>query len=151
MSARFFEQGVDAKLRHRRALSGFLDSLIRSRRVADKIQLSYIFCTDEELHRINLQFLDHDTLTDIITFELSEKPSELIAEIYISTERVAENAVHFMTSYEEELHRVIFHGALHLCGLHDKSVHEKQQMRDAEDAALREWFAGQQVLKNKKP
>lgn len=141
MPVRFFEQEVSAGLRQRRALSAFLDELVRGRRKVSKVQLRYIFCTDEAVHRINLQFLQHDTYTDIITFELSEKPDELIGEIYVSTERVAENAVSFQTSYQHELHRVIFHGALHLCGLRDKTVAEKKQMRAAEDAALEAWFS----------
>jgi rRNA maturation RNase YbeY len=140
MPARFFEQDVKAGLHRRRALSAFLDELVCSRRAVSKVQLRYIFCNDEALHRINLQFLQHDTYTDIITFELSEKPQELIGEIYISTQRVAENAASFKSSYEQELHRVIFHGALHLCGLRDKTSAEKKEMRNAEDAALRAWF-----------
>lgn len=141
MPAGFFEQGVNAKLSRRRTLSHFLDELIRARRAVSKVQLRYIFCSDEALHRINLQFLQHDTYTDIITFDLSEKPQELLGEIYISTERVAENAATFNTTYERELHRVIFHGALHLCGLRDKTSAEKKEMRAAEDAALAAWFS----------
>ncbi|MBS1616450.1 MAG: rRNA maturation RNase YbeY [Bacteroidetes bacterium] len=141
MSARFFEQEVKARLTHRRRLSQFLDQLIQSRRPLRKISLNYIFCSDDALHNINLQFLQHDTLTDIITFDLSDRNDELQAEIYISIDRVAENAEQFNTSYERELHRVIFHGALHLCGLRDKKPAEQKAMRQAEDAALEAWFA----------
>ena len=144
MPARFHEQEVTAGLKNRRALSAFLDGLIKRRQPAiRRVQLSYIFCTDVYLHSINLQFLQHDDLTDIITFDLRERPDEVQGEIYISTERVAENARTFHTDYGRELHRVIFHGALHLCGLGDKSQEEQQMMRAAEEAALDAWYAAQ--------
>lgn len=149
MSARFYEQEVSAKLKNRRALSAYLDRLIMDRQPGvGKVSLTYIFCSDEYLHGINLQFLQHDDYTDIITFDLSEpagtRPaarSEIRGEIYISTERVAENAAKFKTTYDRELHRVIFHGALHLCGLRDKKPAEQKAMRSAEEAALSGWYA----------
>ena len=142
MSARFYEQEVSARLKQRRALSVFLDDLVKARLPEiKKIQLSYIFCSDTQLHGINLQFLQHDDFTDIITFDLREQPDELIGEIYISVERVAENARTFDTTYDRELHRVIFHGALHLCGLGDKSPAEQKTMRAAEDTALESWYS----------
>src|SRR5687767_4764494 len=132
----FYEQEVSSKLKERRALSRFIDKLIKQRLPAiGRIKLAYIFCTDAHLHGMNLQFLQHDDYTDIITFDLSGQPGELTGEIYISTERVAENAGTFGTTYDRELHRVIFHGALHLCGLRDKTPSEKKMMRAAEDAA----------------
>lgn len=143
MPSHFHEQDVQAKLRGRRALSRFLDELFRKRRPEiRKAKLTYIFMSDEDLHAINLQFLEHDDYTDIITFDLSEAPDEVVGEIYISVERVAENARKFETEYQRELHRVIFHGALHLCGLGDKKPEEQKKMRAAEDACLTEWFAG---------
>ena len=142
MSARFYEQEVSAKLKQKRALSVFLDDMVKMRLPhIKKVQLSYIFCSDAQLHGINLQFLKHDDFTDIITFDLREQPDELIGEIYISVERVTENARIFETTYDRELHRVIFHGALHLCGLGDKSPAEQKVMRAAEDAALESWYA----------
>lgn len=143
MPARFHEQEVSAKLKNRRSLSAYLDSLIMSQVVTKKVSLTYIFCSDEQLHRINVQFLQHDDYTDIITFDLSEKESEVIGEIYISVERVSENASNFKTTYDRELHRVIFHGALHLCGLRDKKPAEQKAMRAAEDAALKGWYSQQ--------
>lgn len=144
MAARFYEQEVIAKLKNRRALSQFLDVLIKRQRISiKKIRLSYIFCTDAHLHGINLQFLQHDDFTDIITFDLSEKNGELRGEIYISIERVAENAATFNATYDRELHRVIFHGALHLCALRDKTPAEQKAMRAAEEAALQNWYAQQ--------
>src|SRR5881398_3141881 len=87
-----------------------------------KVQaVNYIFCTDAYLLEFNRNYLKHDTYTDIITFDLSEKNSPLIADIYISVERVKENSHLFTSTFSYELHRVIFHGALHLCGYNDKS------------------------------
>ena len=145
MPASFHEQEVSARLKHRRNLSTFLDALIKDRLPDIKrISLTYIFCTDEHLHSLNLQFLDHDTLTDIVTFDMGEYDDEVIGEIYISTHRVEENATTFKTTYDQELHRVIFHGALHLCGLGDKKPAEIKAMRKAEDEALEAWYATKQ-------
>ena len=97
--------------------------------------ITYVFCDDDYLHKLNVQFLQHDTLTDIITFDNS-LGSQIHAEIYISTERVTDNAKQFNTSFGDELHRVMIHGILHCCGLKDKSEQEAQAMRTAEDKAL---------------
>lgn len=140
MGAKYYEQEVKAKLKHRRALGTFLDRLITGHRAVEKVKLTYIFCSDGVLHNINLQFLQHDDYTDIITFDLSDGPKEIAGEIYISTERVAENATKYETTYDHELHRVIFHGALHLCGLRDKTSAEQEAMRAAEEKALKAWY-----------
>jgi len=141
MPARFYEQDVISKLKDKRKLSAFLDTLI-IKHIKDikKIQLSYIFCSDDYLLQMNQQFLDHDTLTDIITFDMSEGGQELQGEIYISVERVKENAQKFDTNYNSELHRVIFHGALHLCGFKDKKDADKKEMRKQEDWCLKEYI-----------
>ena len=99
--------------------------------------LDYIFCSDEYLLEINRQYLQHDELTDIITFDLSEDKGEVIGEIYISVERVADNAMLFNTGFNDEFCRVVFHGALHLCGYDDKSSDEEAIMREREDYYLR--------------
>jgi rRNA maturation RNase YbeY len=105
-------------------------------------RLQYVFCSDSYLHQINLSFLQHDDYTDIITFDLSENRERVIeGEIYISIDRVRENSEQFNTSFEEEILRVIFHGALHLCGYKDKSVKEKAIMRRKEDFYINEFFA----------
>jgi probable rRNA maturation factor len=98
--------------------------------------LSYIFCSDERLLEINRQFLQHDFYTDIITFPLSEPNQPITAEIYISVDRIRENARDFGVSMKNELLRVIFHGALHLCGHGDKTPKEKAKMRQLEDKYL---------------
>ena len=143
MAAKFHELGVSSKLKNRRKLSAWLTELAQHHLEVKKVQLTYIFCSDEHLLGINKQFLNHDTLTDIITFDLSETKNDLTGEIYISVERIAENAEKFGVSYENELHRVIFHGALHLCGYKDKTAADKQEMRRQEDLCLQEYFKEQ--------
>lgn len=98
--------------------------------------LDYIFCSDDYLHDINMRFLQHDDLTDIITFDLSESKNSIEGEIYISIERVRENARLFKTGFTQELHRVMFHGVLHLFGYGDKSPADKKRMRKKEDECL---------------
>lgn len=98
--------------------------------------VQYIFCTDEFLLDINKSFLQHDYFTDIITFDLSEKKGDLCSEIYISIPRVKENAKTYGVTFYEELHRVMAHGILHLCGFKDKTAKQEKEMRQAENAAL---------------
>ena len=98
--------------------------------------INYIFCNDKYLLDINRQYLNHDTYTDIVTFELSAKGKELLADIYISIDRVRENANLFNCPISKELHRVIFHGALHLAGYKDKTKEQAEQMRRMEDKWL---------------
>ncbi len=98
--------------------------------------IQYIFCSDEFLLDINRNFLQHDYFTDIITFDLSEKKTDLCGEIYISIPRVKENAKTYGNTFYAELHRVMVHGILHLCGLKDKTAKQEKEMRSAEDEAL---------------
>ena len=97
--------------------------------------ITFVFCDDNYLHKINLEFLDHDTYTDIITFDYSIG-NEMVSEIYISVDRVAENAKKFSQTFENEIHRVMIHGVLHLCGYKDKLAKDKQIMRDKENHYL---------------
>ncbi|MHB0755677.1 rRNA maturation RNase YbeY [Polaribacter sp. M15] len=98
-------------------------------------EINYIFCDDTYLHDLNLKFLQHDTLTDVISFDNSL--GKLInGDIYISIERVEDNAKDFKVSFEDELHRVMIHGVLHYMGFKDKSGEDKAIMRDEEDKAL---------------
>lgn len=143
MAVRYYDQHVVSKLKDKKKLSTFLQALIRGKRPEVKtLDLTYIFCHDDYLLEINQQFLQHDTLTDIITFDMSESEQALQGEIYISTDRVKENGEKFKTAYNEELHRVIFHGALHLCGFKDKKPADKKRMRQEEDLCLNEYFSG---------
>ena len=100
--------------------------------------LGYVFCSDDFLLEINQQFLDHDTLTDIVTFDYTEG-TILNGEIYISTDRVADNAKDFNVDFDTELRRVIIHGLLHMCGYGDKTDDEKSHMRKKEDEYLALW------------
>lgn len=97
--------------------------------------INYIFCGDDYLHRINVEYLDHDTLTDIITFPYEQFPV-VSGDLFISTERVADNAKELGTDYRDELHRVVIHGVLHLCGQGDKTEVEAGEMRRLENWAL---------------
>ena len=98
--------------------------------------LNYIFCRDKRVRQINKEYLGHDYFTDIITFEFSEPGQPVISDVYISVDRVKENTVSHETSLNEEVHRVMFHGALHLCGYADKTAAEKKRMRKREDFYL---------------
>jgi probable rRNA maturation factor len=98
-------------------------------------EINYIFCSDDYLHQINVDFLGHDTLTDIISFDYTIG-KELHGDIYISVERVNENALDFKVSFSDEMARVIIHGVLHYCGYKDKSEADEKQMRVKEDYYL---------------
>ena len=98
-------------------------------------EINYIFCDDAYLHTLNVEFLQHDTLTDIISFD--HTLGKLVAgDVFISVERVKENATTFQVSFEEELHRVMIHGVLHYLGFKDKTEKEKEIMRNRENEAL---------------
>ena len=98
-------------------------------------ELNYIFCDDEYLHKMNVEFLDHDTLTDIISFDYTVG-KELHGDVFISVERVKDNAADLDVTFEEELHRVMIHGILHYCGYKDKSEEDQRVMRAKEDLYL---------------
>ena len=98
-------------------------------------ELSFNFCSDDSLSKINKEFLNHDTLTDVITFDYSAL-KEVSGEIFISTDRVRENASEFQQSFEVEIRRVMIHGLLHLCGYNDKTTKEKSLMSDRENFYL---------------
>jgi rRNA maturation RNase YbeY len=97
--------------------------------------INYIFCDDEYLHEINVKYLDHDTLTDIISFDYS-MGNELHGDIFVSVERVADNAKDFNVSFDEELKRVLAHGILHFAGYKDKSEEDELLMRSKEDEKI---------------
>jgi len=98
--------------------------------------LNFVFCSDDYLLRMNQEYLNHKTLTDIITFDNSEEEGTIGGDIFISVDRVRENSVVFQSGLESELHRVMIHGVLHLSGYSDKSTHDKASMRGKEDAYL---------------
>lgn len=98
--------------------------------------INYIFCDDAYLHKINVIYLEHDTYTDIITFDYSEN-GVLQSDIYISVERVVENASIYEVSFEQELLRVMAHGILHLCGYKDKTEEDSKKMRSKEEEKMK--------------
>ena len=135
----FFFLNSNSGLRKRKELKRFLISIFKREQI--KLQsINYIFTDDKKLLEINKRYLNHSFLTDIITFPLSEKGHPLTAEVYISIERVRENAHIHQTTLKQELHRVIFHGALHLCGYNDKTKQQMIQMRKTEVYYLARYF-----------
>lgn len=131
----FFSEGLHFNLRDKKKLrSWFYASIALEGKNIGSI--NFIFCGDSYLHAMNVQYLNHDTLTDVITFDYSETTGPLSGDIFISIERVRENAKQFGNSFVKELHRVMIHGMLHLAGYDDKSKREKAAMRDKEDYYL---------------
>lgn len=135
MPIRYFSEGVDFKPKHPRKTAEWIIKSA-SREKARIRSVNYIFCSDDYLLTLNQSFLKHNTLTDIITFDYSESKRKLEGEIYISIDRVQENAIKFNRTVDDELHRVIIHGILHLIGYKDKTKEAKMLMRKKEDAYL---------------
>lgn len=131
----FFSQKPRFKLSDPKKVTAWIKNTIKQEG-ATLISLNYIFCTDEYLHDMNVRFLKHDTLTDIITFNYNPSETEIEGEIYISIDRVRENAKTFETDFQTELNRVIIHGVLHLIGYNDKTRSQKAVMREKEDSYL---------------
>ena len=130
----FFIEEVDFVLSNETLLLRWIQEVIVHHKKELKL-LNFIFCSDTYLHQINIEYLNHDTLTDIITFPYAEPPI-IHSDIYISVDRVKENATLFKNDFTKELHRVIIHGVLHLCGFGDKTAKEKEEMRSRENEAL---------------
>lgn len=136
----FHAHEVSFTLKNRKKLKSFIQSIFKEE-IGKAASLSYIFCTDKYLLEMNRQYLDHDYYTDIITFDLSASNDFIIGEVYISIDRVKENASLNKTSFKHELHRVLFHGALHLSGQNDKTPGQLKQMRNREDLYLSRYFS----------
>lgn len=135
-SCTFIDYQVKSGLTQKRKLGSFVNQMIYYYTQKQSI-ISYIFSDDDFVLRINKDYLNHDTYTDIITFDLSEKKSNIIlSDIYISIDRVKENAMNLKSKFNLELLRVILHGALHLSGFKDKTKAQKLEMRAKED----EWI-----------
>src|SRR5260221_12541250 len=132
----FLTQGIT--LRNRNKLKHYLKDILEKE--GKKLgYLNCIFCSDEFLLEINRQYLQHYYYTDIITFDLSENSNSIQAEIYISSDRIKDNSRRLGITIKSEIHRVIFHGVLHLCGYKDKKKKEKKQMRAKEDYYLKNY------------
>lgn len=134
-SISFFEEDISFKLKNKAHVRQWITDAIQNEGFKLK-ELTYIFCSDNYLLQINQQYLDHDTYTDIITFDNSEGNKIVTGDIFISIERIRENAAKFNVPETNELHRVIIHGVLHLLGYKDKSALDKQKMTEKEDFYL---------------
>ena len=135
MSISFNQADSKVTLANRVALKSFIEKRVKKEGFSIET-LTYVFCSDKYLLKMNKDFLSHNYYTDIISFDLSETPGNLIGEVYISVDRVKDNAKTHGTSLKEELHRVIFHGALHFCGYKDKKPADTIKMREMEDRWL---------------
>lgn len=138
-SVQFFSQSLSFQISSPRKTASWLKSVIAKEKHR-LVQLNFIFCTDEELHAVNVEYLDHDTYTDIITFDNSERQRDVEGDIFISIERVRENAEKFKVDFEVELRRVLVHGVLHLVGFRDKTRADRATMRKKEDRYLSLYF-----------
>jgi len=129
-----FNYETEFTLENEQAFADWLSALIISEN-KNEGEINYIFCDDEYLHKINVEYLNHDTLTDIISFDYTVG-NELNGDIFVSVERVEDNAKDFNVSFIEELKRVLAHGILHYCGYKDKSDSEAELMRSKEDEKI---------------
>lgn len=131
----FFTEEVSFTLKNKRQLREWI-SLVIDRENHQLESLNYIFCSDDYLFKMNEEYLGHNTYTDIITFDNSTENNSIEGDVYISVERVNDNANTQNTDATEELHRVMIHGVLHLLGYSDKTNEQKRSMRQKEDACL---------------
>ena len=132
---RFFEEDINYKLKNKTQVRQWIKETIRVEGYQLK-ELNYIFCSDTCLLNINKQYLNHDTYTDIVTFDNSETTGSITGDIFISIDRIRENSSRFNVSEATELHRVIIHGVLHLLGYKDKNPADKKNMTLKEDFYL---------------
>lgn len=130
-----FNYEIDFEIQEETSYTNWVSSIILSENKSEG-EINYIFCDDNYLLEINQQYLNHDTLTDVISFDYS-LGDEIHGDIYISIERVRENADDFKVPFEEELKRVMIHGVLHYCGYKDKSDADELLMRSKEDEKLK--------------
>ncbi|QMW02191.1 rRNA maturation RNase YbeY [Spirosoma foliorum] len=133
---RFFNEDVPYKLPKKQVTRQWLKQQVEREGFAVG-DLNYIFCSDEHVLQVNRDYLQHDYYTDIITFDQSEEDDKIEGDIFVSVERVADNAAQLGVSSEQEMRRVLAHGLLHLCGYYDKTDEEAAQMRAKEE----EWLS----------
>lgn len=134
----FFSEDIDYELPDETVWINWLETIANKENKEIDL-INYIFCSDEYLHQINVQYLGHDTLTDIITFPYSEEENTIEGDIFISIDRVKENSAAYNVSFEEELKRIMAHGILHMCGYMDKKNDEKELMSKKENEAIAMW------------
>lgn len=130
-SIRYFTEGIDFTLPHPDRTTAWIQAVIHQES-HQLVHLNFIFCTDAYLHPKNLQYLQHDTLTDVLTFNYAEDPQTVAGDIYISLDQVRENAVSYQHTLWQELCTVMIHGVLHLVGYDDASPRSQAQMREKE-------------------
>ena len=135
----FFFDGTRPTLRRMKELKLFLLSIFASEEIEVET-VNFIFSADKTVRAINKKYLGHDFFTDIVTFNLARKGKPVVGDVYVSIDRVRENALSQGEPFERELHRVIFHGTLHLCGYKDKSKSQIREMRNREDHYLAGYF-----------
>jgi len=133
----FFNQEISFKLNNQEKISSWILQTFKAEKIIKEIELSIIFCSDDALLEINKKFLNHDYYTDIITFPIEETNTVFEAELYISIDRVKENAKNLSIAFQDELHRIVIHGVLHLCGYKDKTDKEIEEMRFKENFYLK--------------
>ena len=131
----FFTEEVEFEVKNEEKVKTWLSEII-SKYSFELESLNYIFCSDEYLHQMNVEYLEHDTLTDVITFDNSDFEGVIEGDVFISIDRIVDNAATFNITPEEELHRVMAHGLLHLLGFDDKTPEKKQLMRSKENECL---------------
>jgi probable rRNA maturation factor len=131
----FFSQDIPFKIRTPRKISAWISRVLK-KEGQNLHQLNFVFCSDQYLGSLNIQYLNHKTLTDIITFDNSDGSGNIEGDIFISIDRVEENAKKYSRTFDDELHRVLIHGVLHLVGYSDKTLRNKAEMRKKEDACL---------------
>jgi rRNA maturation RNase YbeY len=129
-----FNYETDFTLDNEESIAAWLANVITSENKKEG-EINYIFCDDEYLHKINLEYLNHDTLTDIISFDYT-MGNEISGDVFVSVERVKDNAKDFNVAFDEELKRVLVHGVLHYCGYKDKGEAEELLMRSKEDEKI---------------
>ena len=129
-----FNYENDFNLTDESALASWLSAVLISENKSEG-EINYIFCDDDYLHKLNVEYLQHDTLTDVISFDYTIG-NEVSGDCFISVERVADNAIDFNVSFDEELRRVMVHGVLHYCGYKDKGEDEELLMRAKENEKL---------------
>lgn len=132
----FFSEDIDFTLKDKAKVRSWIGDTIKSEGFKRVSELSFVFCSDDYLLAINKQYLNHDTYTDIVTFDSSDEEDVIAGDIFISIERIRENAAKFGVTEQEELHRVIIHGVLHLCGYYDKKKEDKELMTAKENEYL---------------
>ena len=131
-------EDIDFQLVNQNLLSSWIEKTIENEG-AILGAVSYIFCSDDYLHQMNVEYLNHDTLTDVITFPYNDNPIE--GDIFISIDRVKDNAQDLAVAFDDELHRVMIHGVLHLCGYSDETDEQEAEMRQKEDEYLKKLIA----------